>query len=849
MKSTDPAPLLDPPSPLSSNSSSISASVSPSASISSGTAVSNSNSSPCGSCSDVSSGSSGRILLAILLLVVLVTGSFANALRNPLLNWDDQVYIQDNPYIRTFSWSNLKALFTQPYFKNYAPIHILSYQLDYHLFRLRPEGYRMVNILLHIINSILVFFLIMEWYHTFEASLIAAAIYAVHTIHVESVVWLSQRKDVLSAFFFLLSLYAYTQFRKRKESFGVQDSGGKVQHTDCGVRSAGCGVRCAGCGVRDAGCEVRGADCEVRGADCEVRGAGCEVRDAGCVVRDAGCVAGTDCELPGTDCGVQGTDRWPTPADRCPPATDYRPLSTDHRMGGAHTAWYGVSLGVFLLALLTKAIAVTLPLILVLHEFCFQKEKSAIRWKDKIPFFLLACFGAVATCWAQGVDSGIKRYVGHSFFLSLLLTGKILVLYLEKLLVPLGLSNRYVFLVTKPSDLLTPSLALSWAILLLFLGGLAVLWREGKKDLAFPCLWFLITLLPVANLVPTSTQMADRYLYLPSLGYGLAIGLMVYAFGQWAGQRKKGKLLHAAAILLTAGLVIFYGSLTWARNRVWRSDRSLWEDALATDTNNYHAAAGLANTYLIEAQRERNPRQKEQSLKQASQLLQQAIRIKPDFSLAHFEMGSVLIEEGKVKEAIPLLLQASRENDEKRYAPLIEHNLGIAYLRAESLCGTSRPPCDSGQIKAAEKAFASALRQDPGFAPAYLSLGTIYFGYGTPQGYRMAKEQYQRAIEASPEEPCGYFYLALTKERLGDFLTAIDDYQQALRLIEDRPSSSVGPSVSINPADIHLNLAGLYYRLQDRSKAVEHYRQVLHLDPNHVQAEAVRSMLLSLGCQ
>jgi len=801
MKSTDPAPLSDPPSPLSSNSSSISSSISPS--ISPGTAGSNSHSSPRGSCSDVSSGSSGRILLAILLLVILGTCSFANSLRNPLLNWDDQVYIQDNPYIRTFSWSNLKALFTQPYFKNYAPIHILSYQLDYHLFRLRPEGYRMVNILLHIINSILVFFLIMEWYHTFEASLIAAAIYAVHTIHVESVVWLSQRKDVLSAFFFLLSLYAYTQFRKRKESFGVQDAGGKLQ----------------------------GADCGVRGARCEVR--------------DARCVQGTDCELPGTDCGVRDTDCWPPPADRCPLATDYRPLSTDHQIGGACTAWYGVSLGVFLLALLTKAIAVTLPLILVLHEFCFQKEKSVIRWKDKIPFFLLACFCAVATCWAQSVDTGIKRYVGHSFFLSLLLTGKILVLYLEKLLVPLGLSNRYVFLVTKPSDLLTPSLALSWAVLLLFLGGLAVLWRKGKKDLAFPCLWFLITLLPITNLVPTSTQMADRYLYLPSLGYGLAIGLMVYAFGQWAGQRKKGKLLHAAAILLTAGLVIFYGSLTWARNRVWRSDRSLWEDALATDTNNYHAAAGLANTYLIEAQRERNPRQKEQSLKQASQLLQQAIRIKPDFSLAHFEMGSVLIEEGKVKEAIPLLLQASRENDEKRYSPLIEHNLGIAYLRAESLCGTARP-CGSDQIKAAEKAFASALRQDPRFAPAYLSLGTIYFGYGTPQGYRMAKEQYQRAIEASPEEPCGYFYLALTKERLGDFLTAIDDYQQALRLIEDRPSSSVGPSVSINPADIHLNLAGLYYRLQDRSKAVEHYRKVLHLDPNHAQAEAVRSMLLSL---
>jgi len=772
MKSKDPAPLSNPSS----------ASTSPSTSPSTG------NADPAGS-----NGSPRLLLSVILLLVILGACCFANSLKSPLLNWDDQVYIQDNPYIRSFSWSNLKVLFTRPYFKNYAPIHILSYQLDYHFFRLRPEGYRMVNILLHIFNSIIIFFLILEWYHTFKGALIAAAIFTVHTIHVESVVWLSQRKDVLSAFFFFLSLYAYIQFRKRKER----------------------------CGLRDTG----------------------------------------------------DTHHWPP--------------TTDHWMPGrAHTGWYGFSLGFFLLALLTKPIAITLPLILVLNEFCFQKEGSAIQWKDKIPFFLLACLSAAATCWAQGAETGIKRYVGHNFFLSLLLTGKILVLYLGKLLVPLGLSNRYVFLVTKPSDLFTPSLGLFWAILLLFLGGLVLLWRKRKKNLAFPGLWFLITLLPMANLVPTSTQMADRYLYLPSLGYCLAVGLLVCAFSQWtalketgrggererdknrypltvnrfSGQRstvngsaeggrggeehkgrgQKGKLLRTAAIFLIGGLVIFYGSLTWARNRIWRSDRSLWEDALATDPNNYHAATGLANTYLIEAQKKRNLRQKEPNLKRARQLFQQATRIKPDFAPAHLGMGNILIEEGKVKEAIPLLLQARRENDEQRYSPRIEHNLGIAYLRSASLFG--KAPGGNGQIKAAEEAFASAIRQDPRFAPAYLSLGTIYFGYATPQGYRMAEEQYLLAIEASPEDPMGYFYLAIAKERLGDSLAAINHYQKALRLVGEGASSS-----SVNPADIHLNLAGIYYRLQDYSRAVEHYRQVLRLDPNHAQSEAVRSILLSLG--
>ncbi|MEW5802550.1 MAG: tetratricopeptide repeat protein [bacterium] len=699
-----------------------------------------------------STGSFGRLFLAVLLVATLAGLCFANSIGNPLLNWDDQVYIKENPYIREFTWSNLKAIFTRPYFKNYAPLHLLSYQLDYRLFGLQPEGYRAVNVLFHILNSILVFLLIMELYHSFNAALIGAAIFAVHTIHVESVVWLSQRKDVLSAFFFLFSLYGYIQFRKRQKS-----------------HKAG------------------------------TQGSGPWVLEAGCLSLD------TNGALMEGGLGMKNT-------------------RSRISAGGTHTFWYLFSLGLFLLALLTKPIAVTLPLILLLYELCFHKEDYAIRLKDKIPFFLLACLAAAVTFWAQSVDTGIKEYFGHNFFYSILLTGKILVMYLEKLLVPLGLSGRYVFL---PSGLFTPSLAFSWLLIVIFLGGIAFLWGNRQATLAFPGVFFLFTLLPVANLVPTSTQMADRYLYLPSFCYSLAVGLLVSAFIKRAGQREKGKLLQAAVVFLTIGLIAFYGSLTWARNRVWRSDRSLWEDALSTDPNNYHAATHLADTYLNEAKKERSSRQKELDLQQASRLLQHSMRIKPDFALAYLEMGNVLLEEGKATEAIPILLLAAGKNDERRNSPRIEHNLGIAYLRA-------------GLIPAAQEAFTRAIRHDPRFAPAYLSLGTIYFDYGTLQGYRMAEEQYLHATEASPSDSQSFFYLAIARERLEDFPSAIDNYQKALRLVREGSSS-------VNPADVHINLAGLYYRLGDYQKAAEHYRQVLRLDPHHAQAEAVRSMLRSLG--
>ncbi|MEW5800729.1 MAG: tetratricopeptide repeat protein [bacterium] len=659
--------------------------------------------------------STGRLILAVVLLAFLCSICFSNSVKNSLLQWDDQLYVQDNPYIRSFSWSNLKTLFTRSYFKNYAPLHILSYQVDYHFWKFRPEGYRMVNILLHILNSILVFLLIFEWYRIYGVALAAGAIFAVHTIHVESVVWISQRKDVLSAFFFFLSLYAYSRFRKKTSQ--------------------------------------------------------------------------------------RRSWHWP---------------------------WYACSVGGAGLALLAKPVTVTLPLILVLLEFCFHEKEDPLRWKAIIPFFLLAGLLAAATYRAQTAQ--VMHYVGDSFLLSLLLTVKVLVLYLGKLILPLGLSSRYVFRVLKSSDLITPSYFVYALLLLLFLGGLVLLWWRGKRHLAFPGIWFLITLLPVANLVPTSTQMADRYMYLPSVGYGLAFGLIAFACIRWARSRESRGLLQAVCILLLAGVIVSYCSLTLARNRVWRDDRSLWEDALAQDPNNHWAATFLANTYMIEAQKTPGPQEREESLQKARELFLQAIRLEAQFAPALLGMGSVLLDEGNPQQAIVYLYQARMWSNEQDQSLRIEHNLGVAYAQ-------------TNQLKAAEETFSSIIKQEPSFAPAYFSLGKVYLCYGTLEGYRMAKEQYSRVTGISPKDPRGYFYLAIASELLGDFKSALVNYQEALRLTGEVPQSP------IHPADIHFSLAGLFYRLQDYPKAVEHYREVLRLNPYHPQAESVRSIVNSLTMQ
>jgi len=657
-----------------------------------------------------------RLALTIALLLILGSLCYANSLKNSLLQWDDQHYILDNPYIRAISWPNIKALLTKPYFKNYSPLHVLSYQIDYHFWKFRPEGYRLVNILLHLASTILVFLLIFDWYKTYSAALSAAAIFAVHTIHVESVVWISQRKDVLSALFFFLSLYGYSRFRN------------------------------------------------------------------------------------------------------CQP----RPL--------AKWSWYAASLLAAGLALLSKPVAITLPLILILCEVCFRRPKEPIHFWSKVPFFLFSALVAAATYWAQRAE--VMHYVGDSFWLSLLLTVKILGLYLGKLFLPIGLSNRYLFSASKVSELITPSWLLATGFFLLFLAGVVFLWF-WNKSLAFPGCWFLITLLPVANLVPTSTQMADRYLYLPSVGYCLAIGLVVSALIRRGRQQSaglsQGRIIQTVVILLVAGLVVLYGALTLARNRVWRDDRTLWEDALAKDPANYWAATYLANTYLLEAQKNQDLKGREENINRAKGLFLQAIRQEPNFAQALLGMGSALLDEGNTQQAIAYLWQARRWSTEQQQALRIEHNLGVAYAKLN-------------QFEAAEKIFTSIIKQDQTFYPAYLSLGKLYLSCGTLAGYQMAAEQYSRAIASSPYDPRGYLFLGIVKELLGDYQTALINYHQALQLAAGEGGS---PFIGL-AADIHLSLAGLYHRLGDYPKAIDHYTRFLELAPRHPKADLVRSIVLEL---
>ena len=152
-----------------------------------------------------------------VLVVLLTIAAHACGLQGQFLQWDDYGHITQNPAIRSLSPANLWSMFTEPAAKLYVPLTWLSFAIDYQVWGRDPFGYHLTNLLLHVANTVLVLLLAFRllqgrFKYAQPAAVLTAAIFGVHPLHVESVAWVTERKDLLFAFFYLLSLLAYLRW-------------------------------------------------------------------------------------------------------------------------------------------------------------------------------------------------------------------------------------------------------------------------------------------------------------------------------------------------------------------------------------------------------------------------------------------------------------------------------------------------------------------------------------------------------------------------------------------------------------------------------------------------------------
>ncbi|MGA1795014.1 MAG: tetratricopeptide repeat protein [bacterium] len=649
--------------------------------------------------------------VGIAVIVILTVFAYRGSIRNHLLEWDDQVYVRENPYIKGITCSHLKTILTQPYFKNFSPLHLLSYCADHALWGEGYAGYHVTNLAIHIVNGILLLLLVFLWTHDYWIALFVAAALLIHPVHVESVAWISERKGLLCALFFFGALLAYDRLKKTR---------------------------------------IRG--------------------------------------------------------------------------------WYLAAFLLFSLSILSKPMAVTLPLIFVLLDRTLYREPSSPG--DLIPFFILSLFSGLTTVWAQGTGGGIKGYMGGSIVTSILSIPVIILRYISRIFwpfPPFRLSARYVL----RGNMVAPHAALpAWGLLVLVAILVFYLYSrlpsgEGRITVAGTT-WFFITLLPVLNLIPTSTQMADRYLYLPAIGIYIAMGTLLAR-----GIRKAAHVSPAGMISLIIPLVWLtcLGAKTRMRVAIWQSDTTLWEDALEEDPENYYALTNLANVYLYKAIDEPDTGQRRKAAEKANSIFLRALEINQDYASAHLGTASTLIHTGSARKALPHLSRALLHNTEPLQRVRIYYTAGLAFMHI-------------GRRDEAALWFHKAIEEDRGFKPAYFGLGHLYMNIGQNTEKRdlwlqRAAAVYQELMRRFPEEFKAYFSLAVVRENEGRPAEALALYRQALAL-------PVSPGEERERADAHINIGIIHQRQGRYSQAMFHYREALRIAPGHSRAQEIERTLDAL---
>ena len=420
------------------------------------------------------------------------------SLRNEFVWWDDNFYIYDNSSIRSLGAPFFRWAFFDFYYSNWHPLTWVSHALDYAIWGLAPLGHHLTSIVLHAVNTFLVVIFIMSLLEVAKeriardeqrsflndrTNLIAAAVtgllFGLHPLHVESVAWVSERKDLLCALFYLLSIMMYMKYL--------------------------------------------------------------------------------------------------SPSPQAPPLKEGKVVVPSSRW--KRGKWYLLSLAFFILALLSKPMAVTLPVVLlILDWYPFGKilsGKNALSaFLEKLPFVMLSIASSVITVLAQQAGGALKPTEFAPLSVRLLVACKSLVVYIWKILLPLDLSPFYPY--PKDVSVLSAEYAASIVLVIGITVACIMIVRKHKLPLA---VWgyYGVTLLPVLGIVQVGGQaMADRYLYLPGIGPFLVLGLAV----AWGWQKVYAVKIRGVAIRIVyvAAVITVFLSLSFMTFRqisVWQNSISL----------------------------------------------------------------------------------------------------------------------------------------------------------------------------------------------------------------------------------------------------------------------------------
>ena len=471
-------------------------------------------------------------------LVLAIAAAYWPVAGYAFLAFDDNDYVWQNPHVLNgLSWPGLSWAFIHFYVGNWHPLTWLSHMLDVQIYGLKAGGHHVTSVLFHMANTVLVFLWLKRLTGYVGRSAMVAALFGLHPLHVESVAWVAERKDVLSTFFFLLTLMAYTRYARKSEVRGQSSlpSGEStpssiIHHPSSIIHSR---RRCSSFNLQPSTFSRPVTHHSSRfywlALFCFALGLMCKPM------------------LVTLPCLLLLLDYWPL--QRIDLATRHSPLAPR-----------------------PSPLATVFQLLL-----------------ENIPFFIVSAASCYVTMLAQHAGNAVMPVRFLPVVARVQNTFVAYAGYLEKMVWPDGLSAYYPL--AYPIDAGDVVTAVS---VLVLVSGAVIYFRRPRPYLAMGWCWYLGTLVPVIGLVQVGSQaMADRYSYIPLLGLFIALVWLVADFKpDWPRRRP------ALAILSVSVLAVCW-LLTATQVRCWENSESLARHALAVTYNNA-LMQGLLGSALFE---------------------------------------------------------------------------------------------------------------------------------------------------------------------------------------------------------------------------------------------------------
>jgi protein O-mannosyl-transferase len=619
------------------------------------------------------------VWLMAMLLVLGTVALYWPATRCGFVNLDDNVNVTDNVHVQQgLTWEGIRGALFNPVNNGWLPVTALSHLLVYQVFGLNPWGHHLINVLLHALNAGLVFALLRRMTGATWRSLLVAALFAVHPLRVEAVAWVTERREVLCAFFGLLALMTYARYAR-----------GSAEKAESGSQKPEAGGRWS----------VVGGPWSVS-------------------------------HLPSSifyllslfflALGLMSKPTlvtWPFVML----LLDYWPLGRmQKRMQNAECRLQNSEASDAQHATRNTQRASGL-----IPQSPIANRQSQILYPllvEKIPFFVLVVLASVVLLVVQEHGGGLA--VGKSLPLSARLGNALICYgrYLGKLFWPVNLAVYY----PHPGHWPLGMVLLAGGLIL----GISVLvWlpRQRYPYLLMGWLWFCGILVPVSQVIQTGAHaMADRWAYLPSLGV-----LILAVWG--ACELTRRWRYQVLALSVTSGMaVVLCLALTRHQIGYWQESETLLRHTLAVSDNNGMIQRNLACALLDKGQIDEaishfrefvrlRPElgnshynlgialYKKGQLDEATRQLQEATRLDPDDADAHFNLGTAFYQQGRTGEAIGQFQETIRLKPDGAEA---HNNLGTALGM-------------QGQTDEAIRQFQEALRLKPDYAEARRNLDTV----------------------------------------------------------------------------------------------------------------------------